>query len=102
MADYNSSISNLQMNTEEVGDVAGSTSVVTLVAADTDRRAVSILNNSPTGYLYIDLDRDPTLTNAFVCIPPKATWFSGELNTGAEIRGIWDVGDGRANIREFK
>lgn len=102
MADTNKNLLNLQTNTEERGSVAASVSAVVLSPEDKDRRFISIFNNSDTGRLFIDIDNDPTATNAMMVLEPGQTYFSESLNSGGEYRGLWDVADGQANIREFK
>lgn len=102
MANYDSSVKNLQPNTEERASVNASTSVVVLSSTDGDRRYITIFNNTTTGKLYIDIDNNPTVGNAMMVLTPGQTYFSEGLNSGGEYRGIWDVADGAANIREFK
>lgn len=102
MADINASYLNLQTNVEERGSVAAAISAVVLIATDNDRRYFSIFNNSATGKLYIDFDNNPTIANAAFVLQPNQVYFSDLFNSGAEVKGIWDIADGQANVREYK
>jgi hypothetical protein len=97
-----SNYANLQPNTEERANVPASTSVVVLSSKDEERRYITIFNNSDNGRLFIDIDNDPSVTDAMLVLEPGQVYMSEGLNSGGEYRGVWDVADGQANIREFK
>lgn len=94
---------NLQHNVETRTDVPVSITAVTLAAANPNRRAFSIFNNSATAVLFVEIDNPATLGSAAFAVKPRETFFSGSLKTDALLSGIWDVADaaGKACVREY-
>lgn len=79
--------------------VASSVTVVTLAAANTDRRTLSIYNDGKNP-LFVKLGTAATLTDFTVMIDKQEYYeLPSPIYTG-EITGIWSAVDGSARVTE--
>lgn len=92
-----------------VTQVASSLSSVTLLAANSSRRAFSVYNDS-TGTLFVKCGGSgaASLTSFTVALGPKGTFPGGPggfyeslMNFTALIQGIWDAANGNAYVTEY-
>ncbi len=91
--------------TPTLSNIASSATSVTLLAANSDRKTVIIVNDS-TSTLYVKFDASAASTTSYTLILPPITnsipsftTFSGSDYAG-EIRGIWSSANGFARITE--
>lgn len=70
---------------------------------DTTRRAMTVLNDTVLGTLYIRMAGAASLTAHHAQVPPKHTWTlpNGWVSYGGDVFGIWDVADGSARVMEY-
>ena len=81
--------------------VASSTSSATLVAANSNRRGLSI-NNQSTSNLYLSFSATATVANSFLVMSPSSfLLLDQQLITTNAITGLWSVANGTAQITEF-
>jgi hypothetical protein len=88
------------VGTSNVASVASSATVVTLSAADTARRALSIYNDGKNR-LYVKLGTAASLTDFTVMIDKQEYYELPSPTYTGEITGIWDAVDGSARVTEL-
>ncbi len=79
--------------------IESTTQFTTFLAANSNRKFVSITNNSDST-LYIDYDNEVSAENHAVRIPPFY-YFEMPIGIQTKVVGLWDRVDGSAFIREF-
>lgn len=80
--------------------VAASTTMVTIVQANPDRKMLSILNGSGKS-LYLDFDND-VQTNAFAVEVKASVFYEMPVGFSGEVKGIWATGaTGSCKVVEF-
>jgi hypothetical protein len=79
--------------------VAASTTQVQLVAANANRKGLTIVNKS-TGTLTIDLDSDSTTGEPAGFIYADG-WWEPPVNYTGEIRGVWSNTNGNCFVTEY-
>jgi len=88
------------VTTTELTTVNASASPVTILLANTARKAVSIFNTS-TANLYIDESGGtPSSTRFTVKIPPSTLWEMSLPVSAVLISGVWDSANGTALVKE--
>ena len=81
--------------------VASSATGTELVAANLDRKGISIANLS-SAKLYLSFDESPSTSNAFVVLQPEGfLLLDQQCITTAAITGIWASENGTAQVTEF-
>lgn len=81
--------------------VASSASSVTILASNTNRRGVSILNDS-TATLRLSFSTPATTANAFVSLPPGSfLLLDQQLIVTNALYGIWSAANGTAQVTEY-
>jgi hypothetical protein len=80
--------------------VAASTTMVTIVEANPDRKMLSILNGSSKS-LFLDFDND-VQTNAFAVEVKASVFYEMPVGFAGEVKGIWAAGaTGSCKVVEF-
>lgn len=80
--------------------VAASTTMVTIVEANPDRKMLSILNSTNRS-LYLDFDND-VQTNAFAVEVKPNVFYEMNVGFAGEVKGIWAAGvTGSCKVVEF-
>ena len=79
--------------------VSSSASSVTLKAANTNRRGLTIFNES-TQILYVSYTTPATATNYIVQLAPNNYWEMPQPITTVAVYGIWVAANGAAQITE--
>jgi hypothetical protein len=79
--------------------VAASTTSGTIIAANSNRKGLTIWNDS-TANLYIDFDSAASTTDYAVKIAAGG-YYEMPFNYTGLISGIWDTANGNAKIREL-
>ncbi len=81
--------------------VTSATSSSTIVAANTDRKGLSIYNNS-TALLYLSFANPATTANAFMVMQPQSLlMLDQQLIVTSAIYGIWSAANGTAQVTQF-
>lgn len=81
--------------------VASSATSVTILAANKDRRGISICNNS-TAKLYLSYSNPATTSNCFVVLGQEAYFqMDQQLLADNAIYGIWASANGAAQVTEY-
>lgn len=81
--------------------IESSTTSTLIVAENTDRRGLSLFNNS-TDTLYLSYTNPATPTNAFMSMTPGAfLMLDQQLMMSTAIHGIWTGTDGGVQITEY-
>ena len=81
--------------------VTSSASSVTILASNTNRRGVSILNDS-TATLRLSFSTPATTANAFVSLPPGSfLLLDQQLIVTNALYGIWSAANGTAQVTEY-
>lgn len=81
--------------------VASSASSVTILAANANRRGVSIANDS-TATLRLSFSTPATSSNAFIVLPPGSfLLLDQQLIVTNAIYGIWSAANGTAQVTEY-
>jgi hypothetical protein len=89
------------VRTPTTTSVASSASSVTILAANANRRGVSIANDS-TASLRLSFTSPATTTNAFIVLPPGSfILLDQQLIVGNAIYGIWTAANGTAQVTEY-
>lgn len=79
--------------------VNASTASVQLLAANSNRKGFSIINNS-SATLFIDLDGEASATNYAVALG-QGFMYECPINYTGVVSGIWTAANGNALVREF-
>ena len=79
--------------------IASSTTSVSLLAANDNRKGATIYNRS-TATLFIDFDSAATILDCAVAIPPMG-YYEVPFGMLTAISGIWDAVNGSAYVREL-
>lgn len=85
--------------TGTVTNVASSATSVTLLAANTSRRKVSVFNNS-TQILYLKCGTTASSSTFTIAMAPNSLWVDDVGYTG-RIDGIWASANGSAGVTEY-
>jgi hypothetical protein len=94
-------LTNLQGgSTPFLASVAASTSSVTLVAANTARKSIVIVNDSASADLYIKLGGTASATSYTYLLAPKDI-LDKQLSYTGIIDGIWSAAVGAARVTEL-
>ena len=89
-------------NVSATVSVASSASSVSIVAANTLRKGISIFNNSIHS-LYLSYTTPATPTNSFMRMQPASLLLlDQQLVVSNAIYGIWTSVDGTAQVTEFE
>lgn len=81
--------------------VPGSASSVTILAANANRRGISIANDS-TAVLRLSFSSPATSSNAFIVMQPKSfLLLDQQLIVTNAIYGIWESANGTAQVTEY-
>lgn len=81
--------------------VNSSAASVTILAANSNRRGISVANDS-TSVLRLSFTNPATSVNAFIVMQPKSfLLLDQQLIVGNAIYGIWDSVDGTAQVTEY-
>lgn len=81
--------------------IASSAASVLILAANVDRKGLSIANNS-TSALRLAFNAAATTANAFIVLQPKSfILFDQQLIVTNAIYGIWESANGTAQATEF-
>ena len=81
--------------------VASSTDSAQLVAANTNRKGISIYNNS-TAALFLSYANPATAANAFMQMQPGSLlMLDQQLVVSNAIYGIWTAANGTAQVTEY-
>lgn len=81
--------------------VNSSTSSVTIAAANTARKGISIYNNS-TAALYLSYASPATTSNAFMVMQPASLlMLDQQLMVSGAIYGIWTAANGSAQVTQY-
>jgi hypothetical protein len=81
--------------------VNSSVASVTILAANSNRRGISVANDS-TSVLRLSFTNPATSVNAFIVMQPKSfLLLDQQLIVGNAIYGIWDSVDGTAQVTEY-
>lgn len=89
----------VQCEAAVLANVAASITSVTLQAANQQRAAWRVFNDSETATLYIKLGATASLTSFSHALPPKGSWALDVPYAGV-IDGIWDIASGTARVTE--
>ena len=85
----------------DTASIASSTSSVTLVAANTARKGISIYNAS-TAALFLSYATPATSANAFMQMQPGTLlMLDQQLMVSNAIYGIWTAANGTAQVTEY-
>lgn len=81
--------------------VNSSAASVTILAANSNRRGISVANDS-SSVLRLSFTNPATSVNAFMVMQPKSfLLLDQQLIVGNAIYGIWDSVDGTAQVTEY-
>jgi hypothetical protein len=83
-----------------LSSVAASTLSVTVLAANTARKAVVIVNDG-SGTVYLTFGATSSTTSFTMKLGPQATYESGAWVYTGVISGIWDIANGSARVTEL-
>lgn len=90
-------VSSAKATTQARTSVNLSTTVVTLSAADANRKSLSIYNDS-TGILHVAIGVGASLTDFTTKLYQDDSYELPEINAQLQITGIWSAGSGAARI----
>lgn len=81
--------------------VASSTSSVSIVSANSDRKGISVYNNS-TAALFLSYATPATAANSFMQMQPGSMlMLDQQLMVSNAIYGIWTAANGTAQVTEY-
>ena len=94
-------LSGVVMTTPLTTSVASSISSVLLLAANPQRRGLSI-SNSSSSTLHLSFHEPATLTNCFLALPPGAfLLLDQQCIVPNAVHGFWSAADGTAQVTEY-
>ena len=89
------------LRTPTTASITSSASSVTILAANADRRGLSIANDS-TSVLRLSFATPATSANAFIVMQPGSfLWLDQQLMITGAIYGIWASANGTAQVTEY-
>jgi hypothetical protein len=81
--------------------VASSGTSVTVLAANSNRRGISVMNDS-TSVLRLSFTTPATTANAFIAMQPQSfLYLDQQLLVGNAVYGIWSSVSGTAQVTEY-
>jgi len=90
-------VSSAKATTQVRTSVTLNTSVVTLAAADTNRKSLTIYNDS-TGTLYVAIGSGASTTDFTAKLFQDDSYEIPEINAQLQVTGIWSAGSGAARV----
>ena len=89
------------LRTPTTTSVESSGTSVTVLAANSNRRGISVMNDS-TSVLRLSFTTPATTANAFIAMQPQSfLYLDQQLLVGNIIYGIWTAANGTAQVTEY-
>lgn len=89
------------LRTPTTTSVASSGTSVTVLAANSNRRGISVMNDS-TSVLRLSFTTPATTANAFIAMQPQSfLYLDQQLLVGNAVYGIWSGVSGTAQVTEY-
>jgi len=89
------------LRTPTTTSVTSSGTSVTILAANSNRRGISVMNDS-TSVLRLSFTTPATTANAFIAMQPQSfLYLDQQLLVGNAVYGIWSSVSGTAQITEY-